>query len=101
MKDELFKELKGSLDEVLDHAQGKITLNSKDVIIPEPPRPVSPEDVVRIRTKVGASQAVFAKMLNVARDTEISWEQGRRTPSGAALRLLRIAEKQPEYLLQS
>ncbi len=36
----------------------------------------------------------------VACDTEISWEQGRRTPSGAALRLLRIAESHPEHLLQ-
>ncbi|VGO15744.1 Antitoxin HigA-2 [Pontiella desulfatans] len=100
MKDKLFDELKESLGEVLDHAQGKITLKSKDVVMPDPPRPVTAKEVVRIRRKVGASQAVFAKMLNVARDTEISWEQGRRTPSGAALRLLRIAESHPEHLLQ-
>ena len=84
MKKELFEELKEGLDEVLNHAQGKITLKSKGFIMPESPKPISPADVVRIRKKAGASQAVFAKMLNVARDTEISWEQGRRTPSGAA-----------------
>lgn len=101
MKDKLFDELKDSLDEVLEHARGKITLKTKDIVLPEPPKPVSASEVVRIRKKVGTSQAVFAKMLNVARDTEISWEQGRRTPSGAALRLLRIAESHPEHLLQS
>ena len=100
MKDKMFDELKESLGEVLDHAQGKITLKSKDVALPESPRPISAKEVVCIRQKVGASQAVFAKMLNVARDTEISWEQGRRTPSGAALRLLQIAESNPEYLLK-
>lgn len=101
MKKELFDELKEGLGEVLDHAQGKITLKSKDIAIPEPPKPISPTDVVRIRKKAGASQAVFAKMLNVARDTEISWEQGRRTPSGAALRLLQVADRHPEYLLNA
>ena len=100
MNNKAFGELKESLGEVLEHAQGKITLKSTDVAIPEAPRPVSAKEVVRIRKKVGASQAVFAKMLNVARDTEISWEQGRRTPSGAALRLLRIAESNPEYLMK-
>ena len=101
MNDKLFDELKGSLGEVLEHAQGKITLKSKDVVLPEPPKPVTAKEVVRIRKKLGTSQAVFARMLNVARDTEISWEQGRRTPSGAALRLLRIAESHPEHLLRS
>ena len=99
MKDTLFEEFKESLREVHDHAQGKITLKAKDVVMPETPKPVSAKDVVRIRKKVGASQAVFAKMLNVARDTEISWEQGRRTPSGAAVRLLRIADSHPEHLM--
>jgi putative transcriptional regulator len=101
MNDKLFDELKGSLGEVLEHAQGKITLKSKDIVLPEPPKPVTAKEVVRIRKKLGTSQAVFARMLNVARDTEISWEQGRRTPSGAALRLLRIAESHPEHLLRS
>lgn len=101
MKKELFDELKEGLGEVLEHAQGKITLRSKDIVMPEPPNPISPTDVMRIRKKVGASQAVFAKMLNVARDTEISWEQGRRTPSGAALRLLQVADHHPEYLLKA
>ena len=101
MKKELFNELKEGLSEVLDHAQGKITLKSKNIVMPEPPKSVSPTDVMRIRKKAGASQAVFAKMLNVARDTEISWEQGRRTPSGAALRLLQIADHHPEYLLKT
>jgi hypothetical protein len=44
-------------------------------------------------------EAVFARLLNVPVVTEASWEVGRRNPSGAALRLLQIAKKEPEVLL--
>ena len=44
------------------------------------------------------SQATFAAMLNVPTVTAISWEKGRRKPSGAALRLLQIARKHPELI---
>ena len=37
-------------------------------------------------------------MLNVPVVTAISWEKGRRQPSGAALRLLEIAREHPEML---
>jgi len=101
MKKEHFDELKGSLTEVLDHAQGKITLKTKNVPIPEPPKALPAREIVRLRKRLGVSQAIFAKLLGVARDTEISWEQGRRTPSGSALRLLEIAERHPEHLVEA
>jgi len=47
------------------------------------------------------SEAVFARLLNVPVVTEASWEVGRRHPSGAALRLLQIAKKEPEVLLMA
>ncbi len=99
MKKELFAELKEILNEVLEHAQGKITLKTANVPIPELPKARQAKDIVRIRKHLGISQAVFARVLGVARDTEISWEQGRRTPSGPALRLLEIAERHPEHLV--
>lgn len=99
MKKEHFDELKESLAEVLDHAQGKITLKTRNVPIPEPPKVLPAKEIVRLRKRLGVSQAIFAKLLGVARDTEISWEQGRRTPSGPALRLLEIAERHPEHLV--
>ena len=101
MKKELFDELKESLNEVLDHAQGKITLKTTNVPIPEAPKPLPAKDIVRIRKRFGVSQGVFARALGVARATEISWEQGRRSPSGPALRLLEIAQRHPEHLLEA
>ena len=52
----------------------------------------------RIRARLKVSQPVFAAMLNVPTVTAVSWEKGRRQPSGAALRLLEIARKRPEIL---
>jgi len=98
MKDKDFAELKGSLTEALVHARGKVTLKTRDVPLPAPVVAIKPQDIVRLRQTLNASQGVFARMLNVSRDTEISWETGRRKPSGAALRLLQIIQIEPDIL---
>jgi len=54
--------------------------------------------VVRARLNSGLSQAEFAAVLGVSKRTLEQWEQGRRTPSGAAQTLLKIAERHPEVL---
>ncbi|WP_110647221.1 NadS family protein [Salinicola peritrichatus] len=50
------------------------------------------------RHRMGLSQAEFAELLGVSLRTLQEWEQGRRTPTGPALRLLRVAERHPEVL---
>lgn len=90
------KDLISGLSEALDHARGKITL--KTATLPPKPKPVSPAAIAGIRRKLHASTPVFAAYLNVDPDTVRSWEKGRRSPSGAALRLLQIARKQPKVL---
>jgi putative transcriptional regulator len=50
------------------------------------------------RLKLGLSQSEFAKMLGVSLRTLQEWEQGRRTPSGAAKSLITIAIKKPEII---
>ena len=98
MKDKDFAELKASMTEALDHARGKVTLKTKDVPLPPRVETIRPEEIVRLRQRLHASQGVFARWLNVSRDTAISWETGRRKPSGAALRLLQIVQVEPEIL---
>src|SRR5258708_36047994 len=55
-----------------------------------------PTDVRAIRAKLGASQAEFALMIGVSAATLRNWEQGRRTPDGPALALLRVAARKPK-----
>jgi putative transcriptional regulator len=54
--------------------------------------------IVTARNALGLSQSRFAELLGVSMRTLQEWEQGRRTPTGAAKTLLRVVERHPEVL---
>jgi putative transcriptional regulator len=58
-------------------------------------------DVVQARQSTGMSQAEFASALSISKRTLQEWEQGRRSPSGAAQALIRIARNHPEVLREA
>lgn len=88
-----YDELKKGLEEVLAHAEGKITLKCEEIDIPEPPLEYTSEEIKRIRGLGPYSQGIFAKILNVSPRTVQAWESGNRIPSHSALRLLEIIDK--------
>jgi putative transcriptional regulator len=96
MKTETFGELLGSMKEALEHAEGK--RNLRTTTIPLPPAPLDGRAVKRARAALHASQAVFARYLNVSTKLVQAWEAGRRVPDGPALVLLHIAADQPELI---
>jgi DNA-binding transcriptional regulator YiaG len=53
----------------------------------------------KLRGAMGLSQAVFADALNLSREMVRAWEQGQRKPEGATLRLLEVAERNPQVVL--
>ena len=55
---------------------------------------------ISARTSVKLTQREFAKLLNVSIDAVQDWEQGRRSPRGAAKTLLRVVQSHPEVLEQ-
>jgi putative transcriptional regulator len=55
-------------------------------------------EAAEARAKMGMSQAAFASLLGVSARTLQDWEQGRRSPTGAAKMLLRVAAAHPEVL---
>jgi putative transcriptional regulator len=60
--------------------------------------PVEVNDVVQARQGTGLSQSEFASALSISKRTLQEWEQGRRSPSGAAQALIRLARKHPELV---
>ena len=61
----------------------------------------SGEDVVALRAFVGLTQVDFAKALGISVHTLRNWEQGRRSPEGPALALLRIAARHPRIVREN
>lgn len=55
-------------------------------------------EAAQARSMVGLSQQAFATLLGVSPRTLQDWEQGRRSPTGAAKTLLRVAMAHPEVL---
>lgn len=53
----------------------------------------------RVRKRLGLSQAEFSARIDVSIDTIRNWEQGKRSPTGAAKALLKVLDKAPEAAL--
>ncbi len=93
MRKELFEELLESVKQAKAIQRGELKpsrvfkFNAKN-------------DVVKVRGQLGLSQSKFAAVLGISADTLQNWEQGRRSPSGPAKVLLKIAAKHPEVLLE-
>ena len=63
------------------------------------PKALKPAEIQAMRASMNASQALFARLLNVSSNAVESWEQGIRQPRQATLKLLHIARKNPSALL--
>jgi putative transcriptional regulator len=62
---------------------------------------VAINEVAEARQSTGMSQAEFASALHISKRTLQEWEQGRRSPSGAAQALVRIAKRHPDVLKEA
>jgi len=94
---EASESIKRGLQEMLDHAQGKIDLKSHYVSV-KPPRCYTALEIRSIRNNLNMSQGFFAEVIGVSKKTVESWEYGRVTPRGAAARILTIIETDPDAL---
>ena len=78
------------------HAAGvmdKLTMRKFDVACLTPVRPLTPDEIRALREREGASQAVFARYLNVTTGLISQWERGEKHPQGASLKLLTLIAK--------
>ena len=94
MREKVFEELLESVRQAKAIEKGELKPARTFKFDPE-------NDVVKVRGKLGLSQSKFAAVLGISADTLQNWEQGRRSPTGPAKVLLRIARKHPEVLLEA
>jgi putative transcriptional regulator len=81
-------EILAGIKEINEFKKGNLQLKVTELSEPSAPQ--------IIRTKLNLSQSSFAGLLGVSIRTLQDWEQGRRSPQGPAIALLRIAEQHPE-----
>lgn len=62
-------------------------------------RPMSAKEIRSLRLYLQLSTSMFADLLGVNPKTVEAWEHGTNAPSGPALRLMRMATKNPDILL--
>ena len=78
------------------HAAGvmdKRTMRQFDEACLTPVRPLTAIEIRALREREGASQAVFARYLNVTKGLVSQWERGEKHPQGASLKLLSLVAK--------
>jgi putative transcriptional regulator len=93
MRDELFEELVEGVQEMGAYLRGEANA-ARVTFVGEP-------DPRAIRAKLDLTQEQFAEALCISVATLRNWEQGRREPSGPAMRLLQIAAKHPDVILDA
>ena len=69
-------------------AMAKRTMNGFDEMCLTPVEAMTPEKIRALRMRENASQAVFARYLNLATGLVSQWERGEKRPHGASLKLL-------------
>ena len=71
----------------------KRTMRAFDEMCLTPVEEMSPADIRALRLRENASQAVFARYLNVTTGLVSQWERGEKRPRGASLKLLTLVDK--------
>ena len=71
----------------------KRTMRKFDEMCLTPVKEMTPEDIRALRLREHASQAVFARYLNVTTGLVSQWERGEKRPRGTSLKLLTLVAK--------
>ena len=74
-------------------AMAKRTMRAFDEMYLTPVQAMKPEEIRALRLRENASQAEFARYLNVTAGLVSQWERGEKRPRGASLKLLALVAK--------
>jgi len=88
-----YTEISKGLDDAIAHVKGKKP-RAKE-------HRMEPIDVKSIRQKTGMSQQRFCATFGISIGTLRHWEQGLRSPRGAARVLLKVVENNPKAVIKA
>ncbi len=88
-----FDEIQSGLKDAINHSKGK-----KSKVIQHTPEEIN---VRAIREKTGMSQQRFCAAFGISLGTLRHWEQGLRSPRGAARVLLKVVQHNPKTVIKA
>lgn len=88
-----FDEIQAGLTDAINHSKGK-----KSKVIEHTPEEIN---VRAIREKTGMSQQKFCAAFGISLGTLRHWEQGLRSPRGAARVLLKVVQHSPKTVIEA
>lgn len=88
-----FTEISEGLKDAAIHAKGE-----KSGVVEHAPEKLN---VKEIREKIGMSQQRFCATFGISLGTLRHWEQGLRSPRGAARVLLKVVEQNPQAVIKA
>ncbi len=98
------REIIEALTDLAETLEAGIPLDQKysvrTLTIPEP-TPYGPREVKSLRTRLGVSQVVFAKLIGASAILVQKWEGGDRKPDGMARRLMDDIGGDPQRFLKT
>jgi putative transcriptional regulator len=97
---EIIDALAGFRDALRERVPLESRYTVRQVVVVDPPPPLTPANVREIRESLGLSQPVFADFLGTSPSTVRSWEQGQKPPSPMARRFLGLIASDPHYWKQ-
>lgn len=87
------REIADGLLDGLKTVQGKQSGARESVLeIPDPPPTYDPAHIRKLRQRLGMTQSVFARFMNVSVRSIEAWESGEKSPGPSSRRLLQIAQ---------
>jgi len=93
----LFGELVEGMNALAEAREGKRTLRTHRVEFKPAPE-LTPDELVRVRTRLRLSRGLFATFLRTNPRTLENWEQGRARPNAQAALLITLVKKFPDMV---
>ena len=93
MEEKLFNDLLESVKQMKAIRSGKMK--------PSRITKLEKNEITQARHRLKMTQTQFATAFGISVSTLRNWEQGHRTPSGAAITLIKVARKHPKAVLDA
>ena len=91
---------KDTIKDALYPKKKGVLAKSNKYVVATTPKPMTKGEIRALRLSLSLSISLFASAFNVSNKTVEAWECGTNSPSGAALRLMRMVEKNPDILFE-